>query len=202
VIPSTFVLATHNRHKIDEFQHMLSSRETGISLVSYDGPEPVEDGTTFAENALIKARAAAQHTGLPALADDSGLCVDVLNGAPGIFSARWAGHHSDDEKNLTLLLEQLSDVPPRQRGAHYVCVIALVFPGSSKNHHREMVVEGRWDGFLETARRGIHGFGYDPIFVPTGESRTAAQMEPTEKNARSHRALALEQLHRVLLDLG
>lgn len=202
MINTTYVLATHNPHKIAEFQQMLGARDAGVSIIGYDGPEPIEDGTTFAENALIKARTAAQHTGLPALADDSGLCVDVLNGAPGIFSARWAGSDSDDEKNLTLLLDQLSDVPAPHRGAHYVCVIAVVIPESAGNPPCETVVEGRWFGSLQSTPQGGHGFGYDPIFVPTGGSRTAAQMEPQEKNAQSHRARALEELHKVLGDFS
>jgi XTP/dITP diphosphohydrolase len=198
VIPHTFVLATHNAHKVAEFQQMLGDRYAGLTVVSYDGPEPTEDGTTFAENALIKARVAAAHTGLPALADDSGLCVDVMNGAPGIFSARWAGAKRGDLANMALLLEQMSDVPDPHRGAHYACVIALVIPGDDRQTQTqtqtETVVEGQWRGSLERTPRGAEGFGYDPIFVPDGESRTAAEMGPGEKNARSHRALALQRL--------
>ena len=201
MIPHTFVLATHNAHKVVEFQHMLGSRYSGLSVVSYDGPEPTEDGTTFAENALIKARVAAAHTGLPALADDSGLCVDVMNGAPGIFSARWAGAKRGDAANMTLLLEQLSDVPAPNRGAHYSCVIALVIPGADGQPLTETVVEGQWRGALERAPQGSEGFGYDPIFVPDGESRTAAEMDPAEKNARSHRAIALQKLFAALDEL-
>jgi XTP/dITP diphosphohydrolase len=202
VIPRTFVLATHNAHKVAEFQHMMGSRYSGLSVVSYDGPEPIEDGTTFAENALIKARVAAAHTGLPALADDSGLCVDVMNGAPGIFSARWAGAKRGDAANMALLLEQLSDVPAPHRGAYYACVIALVIPGADGQPPTETVVEGQWRGSLERAPRGSHGFGYDPIFIPEGESRTAAEMDPIEKNARSHRALALQELFAALDELA
>ena len=201
MIPHSFVLATHNEHKVAEFQHMLGSRFSGLSVVSYDGPEPTEDGTTFAENALIKARVAAAHTGLPALADDSGLCVDVMNGAPGIFSARWAGAKRGDAANMALLLEQLSDVPAPHRGAHYACVIALVIPGDDGQPLTETVVEGQWRGSLGRTPRGSEGFGYDPIFVPEGESRTAAEMDPAEKNARSHRALALQKLFEALDEL-
>ncbi len=201
MIPETFVLATHNAHKVAEFQHMLGARFPGLTVVSYDGPEPIEDGTTFAENALIKARAAAAHTGLPALADDSGLCVDVMNGSPGIFSARWAGTRRNDVANMTLLLEQLSDVPDAHRGAYYACVIALVVPATPGSPARETVVEGRWRGVLERAPRGDGGFGYDPIFVPDGATLTAAEMAPDEKNARSHRAIALVELEKVLSDL-
>lgn len=193
-----FVLATHNAHKVAEFQHMLGTRFPGLTIVGYDGPEPIEDGTTFTQNALIKARAAAAHTGLPALADDSGLCVDILNGAPGIFSARWAGSARSDEANRTLLLEQLGDVPDEHRGAHYVCVIALVVPEDGPTSASEHVVEARWGGRLTRAPRGSGGFGYDPVFVPDGERRTAAEMSTEEKNSRSHRALALAELETVL----
>ena len=202
MIPHTFVLATHNAHKVAEFQLMFSARFDGLSVVSYDGPEPKEDGTTFAENALIKARVAAAHSGLPALADDSGLCVDVMNGAPGIFSARWAGAKRGDAANLALLLEQLSDVPAPHRGAHYACVIALVIPGTDGLPPQETVVEGHWHGSLEFVPRGSEGFGYDPIFVPKGESRTAAEMSPHEKNSRSHRAIAVEKLFTALDELA
>src|ERR1700709_2492526 len=122
------VLATHNPHKVEEFQAMLDARLPDLEIVPYDGPEPVEDGVTFAANALIKARAAALHTGLPALADDSGICVDVLNGAPGIFSARWAGHGRGDAANRELLLDQLADIHDEHRGAAFACHIALVVP--------------------------------------------------------------------------
>jgi XTP/dITP diphosphohydrolase len=183
------VLATHNQHKVDEFQKILGARLPELEIVKYDGPEPIEDGVTFRENALIKARAAAEFTGLPAMADDSGLCVDVLNGAPGIFSARWAGHGKGDAANRDLLLDQLADMHDEHRGAAFACHIALVIPGSFED-----AVAGLWRGTLTREARGAHGFGYDPIFVPEGLEVTAAELEPDEKNAISHRAIAFEEV--------
>ncbi len=177
---------------------MLSARIPGFELVAYDGPEPIEDGDSFAANALIKARAAAQHTGLPALADDSGLVVHALDGAPGILSARWAGEPKSDQRNLELVLEQMSAVPAAERAAAFVCCIAVVWPSTASDAGREMTVEARWSGTLATAPRGENGFGYDPIFVPDGLSVTSAEMSPAEKNDQSHRARALELLADVL----
>lgn len=193
------VLATHNQHKVDEFQRLLSRDVPGITVVAYDGPEPVEDGTTFSENALIKARTAAEHTGSIALADDSGIGVDILGGAPGIFSARWAGSQHDSAANLALLLDQLRDVRAEHRAAWFACHLALVVPaGVGGVEPFEHVAIGTWTGTLATETRGEHGFGYDPAFVPDGESRTAAELSPTEKNERSHRALAFQELVPVL----
>ncbi len=183
------VLATHSVHKIEEFQQILGDSTPHVEVVGYDGPEPVEDGITFAENALIKARAAAAHTGLIALADDSGICVDVLGGAPGIFSARWSGSHGDAIANRRLLLDQLSDMGEGKRGAHFVSTIALVSPDGE-----ETVVEGIWPGRLALDERGENGFGYDPIFVPDGHDVTAAELPTAVKNAESHRARAFERL--------
>ncbi|MBF0815357.1 RdgB/HAM1 family non-canonical purine NTP pyrophosphatase [Microbacterium paludicola] len=193
------VLATHNAHKVAEFQGIVARVRPDLEVVSYDGPEPVEDGTTFAENALIKARAAAAHTGLPALADDSGICVDVLGGSPGVFSAYWAGHAKDDRANLALLLDQLSDVADPHRGAHYNSTIALVTPAGA-----EHTVEGLWPGRLADAPRGEAGFGYDPIFIPAdqdGPERTVAELTADEKNAISHRARAFVALEPLLAQL-
>ncbi|WP_109210785.1 MULTISPECIES: RdgB/HAM1 family non-canonical purine NTP pyrophosphatase [Microbacterium] len=196
------VLATHNRHKVEEFQAIVAATRPDLIVVAYDGPEPVEDGITFAENALIKARAAAEHTGLPALADDSGICVDVLGGAPGVFSAYWAGHAKDAAANLNLLLDQLSDIRDPHRTAQFVSTIALVVPGDAS---RESVVEGVWPGRLATAPAGEGGFGYDPIFVPDGqpegEQRTVGEWTSLQKNAESHRARAFEALGPLLADL-
>jgi XTP/dITP diphosphohydrolase len=194
------VLATHNRHKLEEFAAIIARHMPQVDLVEYDGPEPVEDGVTFAENALIKARAAAAHTGLVALADDSGICVDVLGGAPGVFSARWSGRHGDDAGNLALLLAQLADVPDRHRGAHYTCAIALVRPDENRTGH-ERTVEGEWHGTLARAPRGSNGFGYDPAFVPNGGSLSAAELDPATKNADSHRARAFRAMIPVLEQL-
>lgn len=198
VAPRQIVLATHNRHKITELQAIVAATRPDLEVIGYDGPEPVEDGVTFAQNALIKARAAAAHTGLPAIADDSGICVDVLGGAPGPFSAYWAGHRKDATANLELLLDQLSDIADPNRGAQFVSTIALV-DGAS-----EQVVEGIWPGRLATAAAGDGGFGYDPIFIPDGQDapeRTVAEWTPEEKNAISHRARAFAALSPLLTAL-
>ncbi|WP_318244747.1 RdgB/HAM1 family non-canonical purine NTP pyrophosphatase [Microbacterium pullorum] len=198
--PDRVVLATHNPHKVEEFQSIVRATRPDLDVVGYDGPEPIEDGVTFAENALIKARAAAAHTGLPSLADDSGICVDVLGGSPGVFSAYWAGHTKDATANLELLLDQLSDVADPHRTARFVSTIALVIPGGA-----EHVVEGSWPGRLATAPRGEGGFGYDPIFIPDdqpqGAERTVGEWSAGEKNAASHRARAFAALTPLLADL-
>jgi len=191
------VLATHNAHKAREFQQILGREVPGLEIVAYDGPEPVEDGVSFEENALIKARAAVEHTGLPALADDSGICVDVMGGAPGIFSARWAGSHGDAAANLRLLLDQLADIPDADRAAHFTATLALVVPGGEPT-----VVQGVWPGSIAREPRGEHGHGYDPIFVPDGHDGTAAELEPAAKNAESHRARALSAIVPALRELG
>ncbi|GGO59420.1 non-canonical purine NTP pyrophosphatase [Microbacterium nanhaiense] len=191
------VLATHNAHKIAELQAIVSGVRPDIEVVGYDGPEPIEDGTTFQANALIKARTAARHTGLVALADDSGVCVDVLGGSPGVFSAYWAGHRKDDAANLELLLDQISDLSrDEDRTAHYTSVIALVTPTGE-----EHTVEGIWPGRIAREPRGDGGFGYDPIFVPEGSEKSAAELTAAEKNAVSHRARALEALVPLLAAL-
>ena len=196
------VLATHNPHKVEEFQAIVAATRPDLEVIGYDGPEPVEDGVTFADNALIKARAAAAHTGLPALADDSGICVDVLGGSPGVFSAYWAGHAKDASANLNLLLDQLSDIRDPHRTAQFVSTIALVVPGDASS---ESVVEGRWPGRLALAPAGEGGFGYDPIFIPDGQEpgseRTVAEMSAAEKNAQSHRARAFAELTPLLEQL-
>jgi XTP/dITP diphosphohydrolase len=190
------VLATHNAHKAREFQTILALGVSELEIVTYDGPEPVEDGATFAENALIKARAAAAHTGLPALADDSGICVDIMGGAPGIFSARWSGRHGDDHANLQLLLDQLADVPEANRAAHFSCTIALVSSAG------ESTVEGVWPGRVAREPRGGNGFGYDPIFLPDGEDgASAAEITPERKSAVSHRARAFAAITPLLAAL-
>jgi non-canonical purine NTP pyrophosphatase, rdgB/HAM1 family len=188
------VLATHNAHKAEEFQRILGREMPELRVAAYDGPEPVEDGVTFADNALIKARAAAAHTGRIALADDSGICVDVLGGAPGIFSARWAGGHGDAVANLRLLLDQLGDIRHPHRGAQFRCTIALVVPEGMPQAAREVVVEGVWPGRVAFEPRGSSGFGYDPIFIPDGGDMSAAELTAAEKNAASHRARAFQAL--------
>ncbi|MEV8214952.1 RdgB/HAM1 family non-canonical purine NTP pyrophosphatase [Leifsonia sp. NPDC077715] len=191
------VLATHNRGKAQEFQELLGREVPGLEIVTYEGPEPVEDGTSFEENALIKARAAASHTGLPALADDSGICVDVMGGAPGIFSALWSGTHGDAQANIRLLLAQLADIRDEDRTAHFTATLALVVPGGEPT-----LVQGVWPGRIAREPRGEHGHGYDPIFLPDGHDRTAAELTLQEKNAESHRARALAAIVPALRELG
>ncbi len=181
------VLATHNVHKVSELGAILSAAVEGLELLGYDGPEPVEDGTSYLENALIKARAAFAHTGLPSMADDSGIAVEILGGSPGIFSARWAGGR-DNIANRRLLLAQLRDVVEEHRAAAFVCTIALVGPDG------EASFTGIWPGRVAFEEQGEHGFGYDPVFIPEGFEVTAAELDPEVKNSMSHRALALEQL--------
>lgn len=200
------VLATHNPHKVEEFQAIVAATRPDLEVVGYDGPEPVEDGVTFAENALIKARAAAAHTGLPALADDSGICVDVLGGAPGVFSAYWAGHAKDASANLNLLLDQLSDIRDPHRTAQFVSTIALVVPPSTGSATgAEHVVEGVWPGRLATEASGGGGFGYDPVFIPDGQrrdaERTVGEWTADEKNEASHRSRAFIALVPLLARL-
>jgi XTP/dITP diphosphohydrolase len=193
------VLATHNAHKVGELRAILApvlpelAGEDVLGARDVGAPEPVEDGVTFEANALIKARALAVFTGLPAVADDSGLAVDVLGGAPGIFSARWAGRHGDDAANLALLLAQLSDIAPAHRGARFVCAAALVTPDGF-----EHVETGALVGTLAFEPRGVGGFGYDPALVPLGEQRTCAELTPDEKNAISHRGQAFRALAPVI----
>ncbi|GAB3047629.1 RdgB/HAM1 family non-canonical purine NTP pyrophosphatase [Sediminivirga luteola] len=193
---TTVAVATHNAHKLGELRAILGpalgERARLVSAAELDAAEPVEDGVTFAENALKKARALSQAHGVIAIADDSGLSVDVLGGAPGIFSARWAGRHGDDAANLDLLLAQLADIADEHRAAAFVCSAALVFPDG-----REQVFEGRLAGRLAHARRGTGGFGYDPILLlqEDGEyRRSVAELAPEEKNAISHRARAFVPL--------
>jgi XTP/dITP diphosphohydrolase len=205
------VLATRNPHKVVELRRILAEFGLpGVELVGIEAfdqvegievPEVAETGVTFAENALLKAHAVAEATGLPAIADDSGLCVDVLGGAPGVFSARWSGRHGDDRANLRLLLDQLADVPHPHRTAYFGCAAVLATP-----QRQEWIAEGRMVGELVTAPRGDHGFGYDPIFVPDGETRTSAELAATEKDAISHRGRALRALvpdiARLLVDVS
>lgn len=192
------VLATRNAHKVGELQAILTAAGLEVELLGLpDGaPDVVEDGLTFAENALKKARSAAAATGLPSVADDSGLCVDALNGMPGVFSARWSGAQADDASNLRLVLEQVSDVPVEHRGAAFVCAAALALPTGA-----ERVVEGRVTGRIIREPRGTGGFGYDPIFLPDGHDRTTAEMSPQEKHAISHRGNAFRALAPAIHEL-
>jgi XTP/dITP diphosphohydrolase len=194
------ILATRNAHKVRELEAILSAAGLDLALVGADAypevPDVKETGTTFAENALLKARTLAKATGVPAVADDSGLCVDVLGGAPGIFSARWSGRHGDDKANLDLLLAQLSDIDDAHRAAHFACAAALALPDGT-----ERVVEGRLPGTLRREPAGTGGFGYDPILQPDGETRTCAELTPDEKNAISHRGQAFRALTPVIREL-
>ncbi|GEE02173.1 non-canonical purine NTP pyrophosphatase [Gordonia spumicola] len=195
------LLASGNAKKLNELRRVVEAAGiTGLEVLGLGDvesyPEPVEDGASFEENALIKAREAFARTGLPSLADDSGICVDALNGMPGILSARWSGRlisgMSVDEANNELLLAQLGDVPAERRGAAFVSVCALVHPDGA-----ETVVRGEWRGRIVMQRRGAEGFGYDPLFVPDdaeANGRTSAELSPAEKDALSHRGKALAQL--------
>ncbi|HEY2577114.1 MAG TPA: RdgB/HAM1 family non-canonical purine NTP pyrophosphatase [Streptosporangiaceae bacterium] len=198
------VLATRNAAKLTELSRILQASRVQVTLVTLaefpGAPEVAETGRTFEQNALLKARSAAQFTGLPAVADDSGLCVDALNGMPGVLSARWAGQHGDDLANLDLVLAQLTDVAAEDRGAYFACAAAFVLPAAPAED-AERVVEGRLYGRLATAPRGTNGFGYDPIFLPASAAITTAEMEPADKDAISHRGKALRALAPVIAEL-
>ena len=189
------VLATRNEGKIVELRRILAAQAVellGLADVAAFEPGP-ETGATFAENALAKAREACLATGLPAIADDSGLRVDALNAMPGVLSARWAGRHGDDRANLELLLGQVADVPDDRRGAEFVCAAAFWLPDG-----RSAVAEGVLRGSLERSPRGSGGFGYDPVLVPLGSDRTTAELTAAEKDAISHRGQAFRALAPLL----
>ena len=189
-----FLIATHNMKKRDELQrilsplgvHVLTADEAGVDLTDVE-----ETGTTFEENALLKARSGCKEGKMPCIADDSGLCVDALDGAPGVYSARFAGEHGNDDKNNEKLLSLLSDIPPEKRTARFVSTVACVFPDG-----RELVVRGECEGKIGYEKRGENGFGYDPLFY-VGE-RTFAEFTPEEKDAVSHRGNALRALTKAL----
>ena len=190
----TLLLATRNQGKIEEFRRILESLAPGqINLVGLeqfpDTHDVVEDGKTFEENALKKAREMSEATGLPAIADDSGLCVDELGGDPGIYSARWAGSHGDDRANLEKVLDQMKDVPDGRRGAYFICVAALYLPDG-----RTHCEEGRFYGRILHSPVGENGFGYDPIFQPEGLTISSAQMSSEEKDSMSHRGKSLRAI--------
>jgi len=193
-MPHKLLLATRNQGKIEEFRRILEAVAPGeIALVGLDQfPElhdVVEDGATFEENALKKAREMSLATGIPAIADDSGLCVDALGGDPGIFSARWAGNHGDDAANTAKVLEQLRDTPDSDRSAHFTCVAALYLPDG-----RSHCEESHFDGWILRAPVGNQGFGYDPIFRPDGYQVSSAEMSADEKDAISHRGKSLRAI--------
>jgi XTP/dITP diphosphohydrolase len=191
------LLATRNAGKLAELQRLLETAVPGVEVVGLrdvdDYPEAPETGATFAENALLKAREAVRYTGLPAVADDSGLTVDALNGMPGVLSARWSGRHGDDDANTALLLGQLADVPDERRGGAFVCAAAFVAADGT-----EHVLERQWRGTVIREKRGSNGFGYDPVFVPDGLEVTSAELAPEEKDARSHRGQAFAALVPVI----
>ncbi|UVO14860.1 RdgB/HAM1 family non-canonical purine NTP pyrophosphatase [Mycobacterium sp. SVM_VP21] len=198
------LVASRNRKKLAELSRVLEhAGVSGVQLVSLDEvapyPEAPETGATFEENALAKARDGYAATGLPCVADDSGLTVSALNGMPGVLSARWSGKHGDDAANTALLLAQLSDVPDERRGAAFVSACALVW-GAGPEH--QVVVRGEWAGSIAREPHGDGGFGYDPVFVPADTDRTAAQLSPAEKDAASHRSRALELLLPALRSLA
>ena len=185
-----FILASKNRKKLEEMNRILTPlgaevvNETALGIVL---PDVAETGTTFLENAKLKAVSAMQNSGLPAIADDSGLCVDALDGAPGVFSARYSGEHGDDASNNALLLKNMQDVPPNRRSAHFVSAIYVAFPNGAY-----ITAEGRCDGFIGFAPAGENGFGYDPLFMVDDQS--FAQLTPAQKDQISHRGNALRQL--------
>ena len=187
------ILGTRNQKKLAELRRILEACGIDVSVTGLseypDMPEVAETGATFTENALLKARAVAAYTGRPAVAEDSGLCIDALNGMPGVLSARWAGRHGDDEANLRLVLAQLAGVPADRRAAHFTCVAALVLPSG-----QEHVTEGTVIGRITGAPRGTNGFGYDPIFEPLCSELTTAEMSEEAKDAISHRGRALRAL--------
>lgn len=188
------LLATRNIGKIEEFHRILEAVAPGqIDLLGLDNfpelPDVIEDGKTFQENALKKAKEMSLATGIPAIADDSGLCIDALNGDPGIYSARWSGTHGDDAANNAKVLEQLSEIPDEKRSAHFTCVAALYLPDG-----RTHCEEARFNGWILRAPVGEHGFGYDPIFRPDGYEISSAQLSAQEKDAISHRGKSLRAI--------
>jgi XTP/dITP diphosphohydrolase len=202
LVGDVVVLATRNEGKLKELARILGTvtlAGPSVTLAGLDefpgAPEVAETGATFEENALLKANAIAAFTGLPSVADDSGLCVDALNGMPGIFSARWSGTHGDDKANLDLVLAQLTDVPDERRGANFTCAAALALPDGTSH-----VVLGQVDGHLLRSPRGTGGFGYDPVFVPDGFDITTAEMTADDKDAISHRGRAFRALAPLITD--
>jgi XTP/dITP diphosphohydrolase len=199
-VSSRILLASRNAKKLAEMRRIFAPALPDVEIVGLDDvpqyDEVPESGATFADNAFIKAREGFNHTRLPTVADDSGLAVDALNGMPGVLSARWSGAGHTDESNLRLVLEQTADVPDERRGAAFLCAAALVLPDGT-----ERVVEGRLDGTLIRVPRGTNGFGYDPAFVPEGETRTTAEMDPAEKDAISHRGRAFRALAPLVAEL-
>ncbi len=199
------VLATQNRGKIAEFERLLAEFAKDIKVLGLndfpDMPDIEETGKTFQENALLKAHGVCEFAKLPALADDSGLCVDFLNGDPGIFSARWSGTHGDDLANINKVLKQLDGVAEAARGAHFICEVALVFPANHKSANQEVIKSGKLNGTITLAPRGGAGFGYDPIFQPLGQPLTLGEFAHGEKDKISHRGIALREIAPLIQEL-
>ena len=192
------VLATQNKGKIKEFERLLAEYASDIQVLGLSEfpnlPDVAETGSTFIENSLLKSREVSAFTGLPAIADDSGLCIDFLNGAPGIFSARWSGVHGDDQANIAKALLELKDVAEKDRGAEFRCAVSLVFPKAHPNHEIDIIEEGSLRGVITREPRGSAGFGYDPIFQPEGHELTLGEFAHGAKDKISHRGLALRKI--------
>ncbi len=199
------VLATQNSGKIAEFERLLAEFVSDVQVLGLrnfpDMPDIAETGHTFIENSLLKARGICGFTGLPTLADDSGLCIDYLNGDPGIYSARWSGIHGDDKANIAKVLLQLDGVAMEDRSAHFICEVALVFPQGHEHEGREVIESGKLLGSITLSPRGTAGFGYDPIFQPAGEALTLGEFTHGEKDKISHRGIAMRAIAPRILDL-
>jgi XTP/dITP diphosphohydrolase len=199
------VLATQNSGKIAEFERLLAEFVSDVQVLGLrdfpDMPDIAETGTSFIENSLLKARGICAFTGLPTLADDSGLCIDYLNGDPGIYSARWSGIHGDDKANIAKVLLQLDGVAMEDRSAHFICEVALVFPQGHEHEGREVIESGKLHGSITLSPRGTAGFGYDPIFQPAGEGLTLGEFTHAEKDKISHRGIAMRAIAPLILDL-
>ena len=199
------VLATQNNGKIKEFERLLAEFVSDVQVLGLrdfpDMPDIAETGESFIENSLLKARGICEFTQLPTLADDSGLCIDYLNGDPGIYSARWSGVHGDDAANISKVLLQLEGVPQSERSAQFVCEVALVFPVGHLHQGRELIESGKLSGFITLSPRGTAGFGYDPIFQPVGSERTLGEFAHGEKDKISHRGIAMRAIAPRILEL-
>ena len=199
------VLATQNSGKIKEFERLLGEFVSDVQVLGlrdfHDMPDIPETGRTFIENSLLKARGISKFTNLPALSDDSGLCIDYLNGDPGIYSARWSGVHGDDAANISKVLLQLDGVPPSNRSAHFRCEVALVFPDGHEHQGREITESGKLSGIITLSPRGTSGFGYDPIFQPLGSELTLGELTHGEKDRISHRGIAMRAIAPRILEL-
>jgi XTP/dITP diphosphohydrolase len=199
------VLATQNNGKIKEFERLLAEFASDIQVLGLrdfpDMPDIPETGESFIENSLLKARGISKFTNLPALADDSGLCIDYLNGDPGIYSARWSGVHGDDAANISKVLLQLEGVSLNDRSAHFKCEVALVFPDGHRHQGREFTESGKLSGVITLSPRGTAGFGYDPIFQPDGAELTLGEFAHGEKDKISHRGIAMRAIAPRILEL-